>query len=90
MFGNGRRPVTVTLRRVAGGLEIVIPDELAVQAGLSEGTPVTVNVEHGRVIAESAAPTPPRYSLEQLVAGITPDNVHGETDWGAPVGNEAW
>ena len=44
--------MTVTLRRVAGGLEMVIPEELAAQAGLSEGTPVTVNVEHGRVIAE--------------------------------------
>jgi len=29
-----------------------------------------------------------RYSLEELVAGITPENRHGEIDWGPPVGRE--
>ena len=31
-----------------------------------------------------------RYNLDELIAGITPDNRHGEIDWGPPVGNEAW
>lgn len=25
-----------------------------------------------------------------LIAGITPDNVHDEVDWGPPVGKEVW
>ena len=29
-----------------------------------------------------------RYDLENLVAGITPDNRHGEADWGAARGAE--
>jgi antitoxin MazE len=28
--------------------------------------------------------------LEQLVAGITPENRHRELEWGPPVGNEVW
>lgn len=28
--------------------------------------------------------------LDDLVAGITDENRHGETDWGAPVGKEEW
>ena len=28
--------------------------------------------------------------LGELVAQITPENVHGETDWGAATGREAW
>ena len=29
-------------------------------------------------------------TLEELVARITPENRHAETDWGDPVGNELW
>ena len=29
-----------------------------------------------------------KYTLEELVDGITPENIHPETDWGPPVGNE--
>ena len=31
-----------------------------------------------------------RYSLEQLVAGITEENAHAEVDTGEPIGNEVW
>ena len=30
------------------------------------------------------------YTLEELLAQITPENLHGETDWGPPVGRESW
>ena len=30
------------------------------------------------------------YTLDDLVAGITAENVHGETDWGPAVGRESW
>jgi len=30
------------------------------------------------------------YTLEELLEQITPENTHGETDWGAAVGREAW
>ena len=32
----------------------------------------------------------PRFTLEELVNQITPENVHGETDWGPPAGRESW
>jgi hypothetical protein len=35
-------------------------------------------------------PTRPRHSINELVAGITDENVHPETDWGPPVGREVW
>jgi antitoxin MazE len=35
-------------------------------------------------------PRSARYTLEELVAQITPENCHGKTDWGPPVGREAW
>jgi antitoxin component of MazEF toxin-antitoxin module len=31
-----------------------------------------------------------KYSLAQLLAAVTPDNIHAEVDFGPPVGREAW
>jgi antitoxin component of MazEF toxin-antitoxin module len=28
--------------------------------------------------------------LDALLAGVTPDNCHGETDWVPPAGREVW
>ncbi|MCK7578730.1 MAG: hypothetical protein MZV65_25320 [Chromatiales bacterium] len=46
---------------------------------------VEVRAENGRVIIEPAAPS---YSLDNLLASITPENRHGEIDFGAPEGKE--
>ena len=46
---------------------------------------VEVRAENGRVIIEPAVPS---YSLDDLVAGITPENRHTEMDFGAPQGKE--
>jgi antitoxin MazE len=46
---------------------------------------VEVRASNGRVIIEPAAP---RYDLETLLAGITPDNCHLEVDFGASQGKE--
>ena len=39
--------------------------------------------EDGRLAALNDA-------LDELVAHITPDNRHDETNWGPPVGREVW
>lgn len=46
---------------------------------------VEVRAENGRVIIEPVAPS---YSLHDLLAGITPENRHGEVAFGAPEGRE--
>lgn len=32
----------------------------------------------------------PKYDLDELLAGITEDNIHPEVDYGPPVGKEFW
>lgn len=32
----------------------------------------------------------PSHRLDELLAGVTDDNLHDETDWGEPEGREAW
>jgi antitoxin component of MazEF toxin-antitoxin module len=31
-----------------------------------------------------------KYTLAQLLAGVTPENIHPEVDFGRPRGKEAW
>ena len=66
-----------------GSLGVRIPRKLAEVAGIAEGSPVNVTLREGVITIER-----PKHTLEELVAGITPDNRHPETDWGPPVGNE--
>ena len=65
-----------------------IPKALALEAGLDFGAKVELRVVDGclHVIPIKE----PRYTLEELVAGITPENRHAEWDTGSPVGREVW
>ena len=49
---------------------------------------VEVTVENGRVIIEPIRETD-EFDLDSLINRLTPDNRHGEIDFGAPVGNES-
>ncbi len=44
--------------------------------------------ENGLAIRISKAPTQRRYTLEELVQGITSENRHEEINFGPPVGRE--
>jgi antitoxin MazE len=64
-----------------------IPGAFAKELELEEGMEVEVSrVEDGLLLS----PRKRSYTLEELLEKITPENVHGETDWGPPVGREAW
>ena len=65
-----------------------IPSSLLAAAGLKTDDPVDVREEDGRIVIEKAAAK--RITLDELIAGITPENIHPETDWGPPVGKEIW
>ena len=68
-------------------LGLRLPKSVALEAQVGEGDAVDVSVENGVIVIR---PNRPGYSLEQLVAEITPLNRHNESDWGTPVGDEAW
>jgi len=68
-------------------LAIRIPRAFAAEMGLEEGDEVTLTLSEGRLVL---TPKPADYSLDELAAGITPENRHTETDWGEPAGSEVW
>ena len=68
-------------------LALRIPKALSSELELEEGAEVEISVQNGSIIIK---PVSSNYHLDDLVRGITPENRHTETDWGAPRGSEVW
>jgi antitoxin MazE len=66
-------------------LAIRIPKAVAEKARIKEGDSVEIKADRGRIELRRAERIP---TLEELVAQITPENRHGEIDWGPDVGRE--
>lgn len=65
-----------------------IPQSVMQKANLREGDAVHFEVRSPGIIVLRGARR--NRTLQQLVGGITPQNRHGETDWGKPRGHEVW
>ncbi len=76
------------LMKWGNSIAIRIPKRALEQAQLSEGDSLDLSIEGPGVIAMKA--THKKLTLKEMVAAITPENLHSETEWGAPVGNESW
>lgn len=62
-----------------------LPVALMEAAHLMLNQAVEMRAEQGRIIIE---PVTPSYSLDELLAGITPSNQHQEQSFGTPQGRE--
>lgn len=76
------------VQKWGNSLAVRLPKEIAQQLSLREGTDVEFSPKEDALVIRLAKKQP--LSLKDLVAGITTENVHKETDWGQPVGKEAW
>lgn len=66
-------------------LAVRIPKAVAEQACLREGDAILIEVLEGHIEVRPAERIP---TLEELVAQITQEKRHGESDWGTDVGKE--
>jgi antitoxin MazE len=57
-------------------------------ANMAFNEAVDVREEAGRIVIEPVRLT--EYRLDDLLAQITPENLHGEVEFGHPIGKEAW
>jgi antitoxin MazE len=73
------------IRKWGNSPAIRLPAAVMKAAHLTLEQSVDVRVEQGRIVIEPAMPT---YSLDELLAGITPGNRHGEADFGPCQGQE--
>ncbi len=76
------------LAKWGNSLAVRLPRNILDAAKLKEGDMLEMQVrEDGTLLIKPAIP---KYSLNELIAGMTEDNRQPETDWGPPRGNEAW
>lgn len=76
------------IQRWGNSLAVRIPRVYAKGVGFEEDTSVEISVNEGDIVI---SPRPaPAFTLEQLLAGITDENLHQEIATGPAVGNEVW
>ena len=76
------------VQKWGNSLALRIPKSFAVEARLAENTPVELSLVEGRLVIRPLGPEAP--TLEELLRGVTDQNLHGEWDTGPAVGREAW
>lgn len=76
------------VRRWGNSAAVRIPAATLDAAGLKPDDAVEVREENGRIVIEPVRAE--HISLDELLAAITPENRHEETDWGPALGKEAW
>jgi antitoxin MazE len=80
--------VKVKVQRWGHSLAVRIPKSFAAETRIQQDTEVELSIDKGRVIISPLAPRV--ITLEELLEGVTPENLHGEFETGPTVGAEAW
>lgn len=79
------------VQKWGNSLALRIPKALATETGLGENAEVELSSDNGRlVVTPRKRKRKPKYTIEEMLRGITPENLHGEIDFGPPVGREVW
>ena len=75
------------LQNWGNSLAVRIPKLYAEQLHLNSDSNVELVVSNGSLTV-TLIPTVPQYNLEEMLSQVTPEQIHGETDSGSPVGRE--
>lgn len=76
------------VQRWGNSLAVRIPKAFAAELGLEGGAEVELTLDDGSLTLRPVEP--PGYRLDELLDRVTRSNRHGEEDFGAPAGGEAW
>jgi antitoxin MazE len=76
------------IQKWGNSLALRIPKTFAHDAQLENDSMVEMSLVDGQIVIKSVIKR--NWTLEQLLAGVTKDNLHAETDIGEAMGNEAW
>jgi len=76
------------VQKWGNSLALRIPKAFAIEAQLENDSLVEISIVQGKIIVTPVAAS--SWTLDELLAGITKDNLHTEVDTGFAVGNEVW
>ena len=78
----------VIVKKWGNSASVRIPAAIMDAAHLRLDETVDVREEGGRIVIEPVRPS--EYDLAQMLARITPENLHADVDFGVAVGKEAF
>ena len=76
------------MQKWGNSFAVRLPKAVVQESGVKEGEALQVEVLNHNI--RLRRPAKREYSLDELVAGIRRANLHGELDFGAPEGREAF
>ena len=76
------------VQKWGNSLALRIPKSFAAEAGLQADAAVELSLVEGTLVVQAITPQP--LSLDELLRGITDENLPGEWRTGPAVGKEVW
>jgi antitoxin MazE len=80
--------MNATIQKWGNSLALRIPQAVARDTQLQNGSVVNLAVRKGAVIIEPVRKT--KYQLDDLLQGVSKKNIHASVDTGPAVGREVW
>jgi len=76
------------IQKWGNSLALRLPKSFATEAQIEKDSLVEVSLVDGQIVIKLV--TTPKLTLDQLLAGVTMENLHHEVDTGSAIGNETW
>ena len=76
------------VQKWGNSLAVRIPKNVAEELHLHTNSEIEMILEDQTLVIRAISH--PQYDLDELLAEVTPENLHREIDWGVPVGKEVW
>ncbi|MFA4916290.1 MAG: AbrB/MazE/SpoVT family DNA-binding domain-containing protein [Syntrophales bacterium] len=76
------------IQKWGNSLALRIPKSFAINANLRQNATVDLAIDKEKIIITLIGEK--EYSLNELLEGVSENNLHSEFDTGAPVGKEIW
>lgn len=77
----------VQVQKWGNSLALRIPRSFAVETSIEDGTTVDISINKNGLLVR---PEKKEVTLDELLAGVTKDNLHNEVDFGPGKGKEIW
>jgi antitoxin MazE len=76
------------IQKWGNSLAVRIPKTVADEVGLTNDSAVEITITDGQILIRPVKTQV--YSLDDLLAQVTTDNLHSEVDTGDAIGKEVW
>ena len=76
------------VQKWGNSLALRIPKALAIEANIASGSTVEMSLSNGGLKIKPVEDQ--EYTLDELLSGITAENIHDEVSTGIPQGKESW